>query len=468
MRSMISPAKVWAGVALWFVAVAAHAQTLPDFRELVRVNQASVVNISTTQTIHAGRNAPGIPFDEFPEDSPFRDFFKHFGQPAPQDQQARSLGSGFVISADGKILTNAHVVDGADSIVVKLSDRTEKTAKVIGIDKATDVALLKVDAKNLVPVKLGDSDKLAVGEWVLAIGSPFGLESTATQGIVSALARSLPDDTYVPFIQTDVPVNPGNSGGPLFNLRGEVVGINSQIYSRTGGYMGLSFAIPINVARNVVSQLEQYGHVQRGWLGVQIQSVTGDLAKSFGLDKPQGALVGSVDPKGPAARAGLKSGDIILEYDGHKVADSADLPPLVGATVPGKAVTLQVLRAGKTMTITPTIMALKGTVAKNSAESGGTSGHTSLNITIAPVPADMREALELKSGGVVVAQVGPGPAQRAGIEEGDVILQLDGKDVTGPAQFAKQVEALPRGKPIAALVQREQGRLYLAITLPAN
>jgi serine protease Do len=450
-------------------AVAVNADALPDFRELVRNNQASVVNISTTQTIHAGgRNAPGIPFDELPEDSPFREFFKHFGQPAPQDQQARSLGSGFIISADGKVLTNAHVVDGADSIVVKLSDRTEKTAKVIGIDKATDVALLKVDAKNLVPVKLGDSDKLAVGEWVLAIGSPFGLESTATQGIVSALGRSLPDDTYVPFIQTDVPVNPGNSGGPLFNLRGEVVGINSQIYSRTGGYMGLSFAIPINVAHSVALQLEQYGHVQRGWLGVQIQSVTGDLAKSFGLDRPQGALVGSVDPKGPAARAGLKSGDIIIEYDGHKLNDSADLPPLVGATAPGKAVKLEVLRAGKTVTLTPTITALKDGTPKSSSEEGSATGRASLNITVAAVPAGMREALELNSGGVVVAQIGPGPAQRAGIQEGDVILQLDGKDVTGPSQFVKLAEGLPRGKPVAVLIQREQGRVYLAITLPTE
>jgi serine protease Do len=445
----------------------AQAQALPDFRELVRTNQASVVNIFTTRTLHERPDAMrGSPFEDLPEGSPFRDYFKHFERGAPREQEAKSLGSGFIISADGKILTNAHVVEGADEIKVKLDDRSEKVAKVIGIDKATDVALLKIDAKNLPVVKFGDSDKLVVGEWVLAIGSPFSLEHTATHGIVSALARQL-DSNYVPFIQTDVPVNPGNSGGPLFNLRGEVVGINSQIYSRTGGYMGLSFSIPINIVRNVEAQLSSTGRVTRGWLGVQIQSVDSDLAKSFGLDKPTGALVGDVDGAGPASRAGVRSGDIILEYNNQVISDRSDLPPLVAATPVGRAVPLKIQRDGKTMNINVTVAALKDEKVAANGNEAEAEDKQILNVAVAPVPAQMREQLDLKVGGVLVAQVRPGPAARAGIDEGDVILKLDGKDVTGPEQFAKQVKALPHGKPISVLVQKQQGgRGYVAITLP--
>jgi serine protease Do len=307
---------------------------------------------------------------------------------------------------------------------------------------------------------------LVVGEWVLAIGSPFTLEHTATHGIVSALARQL-DSNYVPFIQTDVPVNPGNSGGPLFNLRGEVVGINSQIYSRTGGYMGLSFSIPINIARNVEAQLSSSGRVTRGWLGVQIQSVDSDLARSFGLDKPTGALVGDVDSKGPASRAGLRSGDIILEFSNQVIRDRSDLPPLVAATPVGRAVPLKIQRDGKALNINVTIAALpEEKVAANDNDSAGDDKQV-LNVDIAPIPAQMRDQLNLKVGGVLVAQVGPGPAARAGIDEGDVILKLDGKDVTSPEQFVKLVKALPHGKPVSALVQKQQGgRGYVAITLP--
>jgi serine protease Do len=463
----VSRFRMWVlSVSLLFAAAMAQAQALPDFRELVRTNQASVVNIFTTRTMHAQDGMRGSPFDNLPEDSPFREYFKRFERGAPRDQEAKSLGSGFIISADGKILTNAHVVDGADEIKVKLDDRTEKVAKVLGIDKATDVALLKIDAKNLQVVKFGDSDKLVVGEWVLAIGSPFSLEHTATHGIVSALGRQL-DSNYVPFIQTDVPVNPGNSGGPLFNMRGEVVGINSQIYSRTGGYMGLSFSIPINIARSVESQLATTGHVTRGWLGVQIQSVNSDLAKSFGLDKPTGALVGDVDSKGPAARAGMRSGDIILEFNNQVIHDTTDLPPLVAATPVGHTVPVKILRDGKTLNINVTIAALKTDKVAASANDSEAEGKAILNVSVAPVPAEMREQLELKTGGVIVAGVRSGPAARAGIEEGDVLLKLDGKDITGPEQFTKMVKGLPRGKPISVLVQKQQGgRSYVAITLP--
>ncbi|HTE40618.1 MAG TPA: DegQ family serine endoprotease [Steroidobacteraceae bacterium] len=448
----------------------AQAQSLPDFRELVRANQVSVVNISTTRGVaQSNRGAAPGPWEDLPEGSPFREFFKRYGQGGPQpDREARSLGSGFIISSDGKILTNAHVVDGADEIKVKLSDRTEKVAKLLGIDKDTDVALLKIDAKNLQAVKFGDSDKLVVGEWVLAIGSPFSLEYTATHGIVSATGRQL-QSNYVPFIQTDVPVNPGNSGGPLFNMRGEVIGINSQIFSRTGGFMGLSFAIPSNIARNVEGQLASTGRVTRGWLGVQVQSVNNDLAGSFGLDKPTGALIGDVNSDGPAAKAGAKSGDIILEYNNQPIHDSQDLPQLVAATQIGKTVPVKVLRDGKPMTLNISIAALPDDNAKIASKQSEPEAKQLLNVAIAPVPDEAREQLGIKTGGVLVAEVRPGPASRAGIESGDVILRLDGKEVTGPDQFVKLVKELPRGKPIAALVQKQEGgKGYYAMTLPID
>lgn len=447
------------------------AAGLPEFRDIVRNNKASIVSISTRQRIRNTAFDEGSPFEDLPEDSPFRDFFRGFGgrAPVPQDREAQGLGSGFIVSADGKILTNAHVVDGADTVTVRLADRAEYQAKVVGKDTATDVALLKIDAKNLPAVRLGDSDKLEVGEWVLAIGSPFGLDYSATQGIVSALGRSLPNETYVPFIQTDVAVNPGNSGGPLFNTRGEVVGINSQIYSRSGGYMGLSFAVPINTAHYVAQQLEQAGYVSRGWLGVQIQTVTGELAESFGLDKPRGALVGSVDKEGPAAKAGVRGGDIITSYDGHAVNDSSDLPPLVGGTPVGRTVEMKVLRDGKEVTLRPTIAQLKD--EDSQADTRGeksAQGKALLNMSVQSLSTEMRERLGVREGGVLVAQVNPGPAARAGVREGDVILKVGNKDVETAQQFIKLVQDLPRGKPVAFLVQREQGRLYLPVTLPAD
>ena len=329
---------------LLVVPIAAAAQ-LPDFTELVEKQGPAVVNISTTQ---AARN-PLLPQGPSPqEDDPFYEFFRRFmpqpGPGAPREFQSQSLGSGFIISQDGYILTNAHVVETADEITVKLTDKREFKAKVIGADRRTDIALIKIDATGLPAVKVGDPGRLRVGEWVLAIGSPFGFENTVTAGIVSAKGRSLPQENYVPFIQTDVAVNPGNSGGPLFNLRGEVVGINSQIYSRTGGFMGLSFAIPIDVANDIAQQLRTTGKVSRGRIGVVIQPVTKELADGFGLPRPQGALVNSVEKGGPAEKAGVEPGDVILRFDGKPVASSEDLPRIVGATKPGSKVTMQLWR----------------------------------------------------------------------------------------------------------------------------
>ncbi|MEO7558162.1 MAG: trypsin-like peptidase domain-containing protein, partial [Gammaproteobacteria bacterium] len=313
-----------------FAFAPAHAQStvqspnLPDFTALVEQNSAAVVNISTTQKIKRTmpQLPPGMEIPNLPEGSPFNDLFKHFfgegqGGPAvPEEFDAQSLGSGFIISPDGYVLTNNHVVKNADKIIVRLSDRRDLVAKVVGTDARSDLALLKVEAQNLPVVKLGSSSNLKVGEWVLAIGSPFGFDHSATAGIVSAIGRNLPSESYVPFIQTDVAINPGNSGGPLFNLKGEVVGINSQIFSRTGGFMGLSFAIPVDVAMEVTEQLKTKGRVTRGWLGILIQDVTNDLAESFGMAKPEGALVARVLPDSPAAKSGFQAGDVVVKFDG--------------------------------------------------------------------------------------------------------------------------------------------------------
>lgn len=340
-----------------------HARPLPVFSPIVERNSAAVVSISVTSKMKAEQtNLPQELIPQLPEDSPFNEFFKRFLDKNPdslKERKTRGFGSGFLISHDGYILTNAHVVKDAENISVQLSDRSEQRAQLVGLDMRTDVALIKIEARELSTVMVGDSDDLKVGEWVLAIGSPFGLERTATQGIVSALGRSLPSETYVPFIQTDVAVNPGNSGGPLFNLRGEAVGINSQIFSRTGGYMGLSFAIPINLGMQIAKQLKKQGYVSRGWLGVTIQPLTRALAESFKLNRSTGALVAQVTPNSPAAKAGVQVGDIIMSYDGAKVTESAALPPLVGATPIGETVPIRILRNGKMKTLKVKIQALK-------------------------------------------------------------------------------------------------------------
>ena len=326
---------------------------LPDFTSLIEAHGPAVVNISTTQTVNARSRRGDMPLPQ--EDDPLFDFFRRFMPQQPRNYQAQSLGSGFIIASDGTILTNAHVVADADEVTVRLTDKREFKAKVLGSDKRTDVAVIKINADKLPIVTLGQPAQLRVGEWVVAIGSPFGFDNSVTAGIVSAKGRSLPEENYVPFIQTDVPINPGNSGGPLFNMRGEVVGINSQIYSRSGGYMGISFAIPIDVAMNVAKQLQQNGKVSRGRIGVQIQPLSQELAQSFGLKSTDGALVSMVEPGSPAARAGMQPGDVILKFNGEPVKGSSELPLIVANVHPGSKVPVQIWRRGQSLALSVTV-----------------------------------------------------------------------------------------------------------------
>ncbi|QSA98344.1 DegQ family serine endoprotease [Methylococcus sp. EFPC2] len=453
----------------------AYAAELPDFTALVEKNNTAVVNISTSQKVAASER-PQLPEGiEIPEGTPFDDFFRHyFGEQGPggqggpgdgngQPSEVQSLGSGFIISADGYVITNHHVVKDADEIVVRLQDRRELVAKVVGSDKRSDIALLKIDASNLPVVKLGSPENLKVGSWVLAIGSPFGFDHSVTAGIVSAKGRSLPSDNYVPFIQTDVAINPGNSGGPLFNLDGEVVGVNSQIYSRTGGFMGLSFAIPIDVAIKVADQLKTQGRVSRGWLGVQIQDVTRELAESFGMKKPQGALVSKILPKSPAEAAGIQVGDIIIEFNKREVDTSASLPPIVGATKIGESASVKLLRQGNVKEVEIKIGALPDEEPVASAAEPGTHDVDRLGLSIANLTAEQKEQLELEQNGVLVHDVKPGPAYDAGIRRGDVILRLQDQAIKDAAQFESVVKSLPKGKSTAVLVQRRGGTLFLAL-----
>ncbi len=446
----------------------ALAHELPAFRDIVRDNAAAVVHISVesrgSQAPAAWQQGqPGAP------DMPgLPDLFKRFGLPfdlpgQPQARPQRGMGSGFVISADGRILTNAHVVKGADEILVKFVDRRELPAKLIGIDERADIAILQVEAEGLKTVRLGDPASLQVGDWVLAIGSPFGLDHTATQGIVSALGRNLPDDTYVPFIQTDVAVNPGNSGGPLFNTQGEVVGINSQIFSRSGGYMGLSFAIPIDTAIRVATQLEEKGYVTRGWLGVTIQPLAKGLAEAFGMDKPSGALVAAVTPDGPAAAADIRSGDIIVRFDGKPVETSAQLPPLVGDTPAGSRVPVEVLRDGKRVRLQVKVGELQeDRVAQASPAEPPTE--EKLGMRVAPVTGQPSEDGEAR--GVRVIAVGPGPAAGAGLRPGDILVELNGARLDSVEDFRRAAAGLEPGSFARVLVRREQGRMFIAIRVP--
>ncbi|MDH3469373.1 MAG: DegQ family serine endoprotease [Gammaproteobacteria bacterium] len=454
----------FAGVLLLVSSsVGAAADALPNFKDLVSANAPTVVNISTTQVIKQKVSPHQFDIPDLPEDSPFRDFFKRFFEDMPEERDSRSLGSGFVISSDGYILTCAHVIADAKEIVVRLSDRRELDAKVIGADRRSDVALLKVEASDLPAVKIGDPGALSVGEWVLAIGSPFGFESTATAGIVSAKGRALPNENYVPFIQTDVAINPGNSGGPLFNLDGEVVGVNAQIYSRTGGFMGLSFAVPIDIAVQVADQLKLHGKVSRGWLGVLIQNVTGELAESFGMEKPTGALVSEIMPDSPAAKSALKPGDVIVSYAGKSLRKMSDLPPLVGVTPIGKAVDLEVVRDGKIQIIEVVIGELPSEDLAQ-AQSGTPEGgdRLLLGMAIKELDAEQRKAFEV-DGGVLVEEVTTGPASRAGIQEGDVIVQIQGKPVDNVETFEKLVGELPKDKSVPVLIKREKRSLFLAL-----
>lgn len=435
--------------------------TPTDFSGIVDQFGPAVVNISVTA--RAQRTSAQMPQGMDPDDPLFQ-FFKRFGPQfqGPQNAQpqlVRGLGSGFIVSPDGLILTNAHVVDSATEVTVKLTDRREFKAKVLGTDPQTDIAVIRIDAKDLPTVRLGDPSKIRVGEPVLAIGSPYGFENTVTAGIVSAKSRSLPDDTYVPFIQTDVAVNPGNSGGPLFNQRGEVIGINSQIYSQTGGYQGLSFAIPINVATKVQQQLVAHGKVTRGRLGISVQEVNQALAQSFNLPRPAGALVNSVENDSPAAKAGLKPGDVIVQLGDDVIDHSGDLPEHVADIRPGTEIKLKVIRKGAPMTLAVKVGAVKEDAVAQGKNGGETGGR--LGLAVRPLtPAEKRDSGI--DGGLVVEDVA-GPAARVGIQPGDVILSLNGT----PISSAEQLRALvsKSGKQVALLVQRDDARIFIPLDL---
>lgn len=443
--------------------VPAMAADLPDFTHLVENASPAVVNISTTQKLPERRvSDPQMPdLEGLPP--MLREFFER-GMPQPRSpgggrqREAQSLGSGFIISPDGYILTNNHVIADADEILVRLADRSELKAKLVGTDPRSDVALLKIEGKDLPVLKLGKSQDLKVGQWVVAIGSPFGFDHTVTQGIVSAIGRSLPNENYVPFIQTDVPINPGNSGGPLFNLDGEVVGINSQIYTRSGGFMGVSFAIPIDVAMDVSNQLKSEGKVSRGWLGVVIQEVNKDLAESFGLEKPAGALVAQIQEGGPAAKGGLQVGDVILKLNDQPIIMSVDLPHLVGALKAGAKANLEVIREGKRKNVELTVGAIpeEGAELESQAKSGVERSSNRLGVAVVELTAEQKRTLELQ-GGVVVKEVQDGPAALIGLQPGDIITHLNNQAIESAKQFTDIAKALPKNRSVSMRVLR-QGR----------
>lgn len=458
------------------LAPVAQAQSgLPEFTALVEKYSPAVVNISSVQTRrHSGHRLRDFAIPNLPEDSPLYDWLRRFlgeenggGDPPEDSSEARSLGSGFIFSSDGYILTNFHVVDGADEVIVRTTDRREYKATVIGKDKRSDIALLKIDATDLPTVKLGAAKEVKVGEWVLAIGSPFGFDHSATAGIVSAKGRNLPSENYVPFIQTDVAINPGNSGGPLFDLEGEVIGVNSQIYSRTGGFMGLSFAIPIDVAMDVAQQLRTKGRVARGWLGVLIQDVTRDLAETFGMSQPRGALVAQVLPGSPAERAGLRPGDVVMSFNGRDLATSGTLPPLVGRSPIDQMATLEILRQGRTEQVQVKIGELPEEEGSNlPAGDVPVEKPNRLAVTVRELSSDQRKSFDLAKDGVLVDEVAAGPARDAGIRSGDVILMLNGQPVKGVEQFRELVKDLPPDRSVAVLLQRGSGRMFLALRVP--
>lgn len=445
------------------------ARDLPDFAELAERQGMAVVNISTTQAVRQGKG----PVPSIDDDDPMFDFFRRFiprhpGAPRIEPDN-RSLGSGFIVSADGYVLTNAHVVEGADEIIVKLTDKREFRARLMGADPRSDVALLKIEASGLPKVTLGDPARLRVGDWVVAIGSPFGFENSVTAGIVSAKGRSLPQENFVPFIQTDVAINPGNSGGPLFNMKGEVVGMNSQIYSRTGGFMGLSFAIPIDVAMEVQSQLRSNGRVQRGRVGVVIQEVSRELADSFGLAKPVGALVSSVEKGSPAEKAGIEQGDIILRFDSRTIGVSGDLPRAVGSTRPGSRVPLQVWRKGTTRDLFVVVAELpddkvRKVVAKVARPD---SSPNRLGILVVEPSAEQKRDARFGGGGVIVDVLRSASARASEIQSGDAILALVVKggrtDIRSVDHFNKVVATLEPGQTVTLLVLRGEFQTFVPV-----
>jgi serine protease Do len=450
----------------------APALGLPDFTELAERISPSVVNIRTTERRNntAAAEREGV-------DPNIEEFFRRFGIPIPNrpgprgrggDDDAtpmqRGVGSGFILSADGFIMTNAHVVEGADEVIVTLTDRRELRAKIIGSDRRTDVAVVKVEAAGLPFVKTGDANRLKVGEWVMAIGSPFGLENTVTAGIVSAKQRDTGD--FLPLIQTDVAINPGNSGGPLINLRGEVVGINSQIYSRSGGFMGISFAIPIDEAVRVSEQLRTVGRVIRGRIGVQISPVTKEVAEAIGLGQPRGAMVQSVEKDGPADKAGVEAGDIIVKVDGRNVDKSTDLPRIVGATKPGSRSSLQVYRRGSVKDIAVTVAEFEADrpARRAAAPDSGTpqaSAKSALGVTVSDISESQKRDLRLRSG--VKVDAVEGPAARAGLREGDIILSVDNTEVSDARQFAAVAAKVEKARAVSVLVRRGEWVNYLVI-----
>lgn len=459
-------------VTVFSVLAQADNRGLPDFTDLVEKQGPAVVNISTTQSVRSsGRNAQPFPFDE---NDPMYEFFRRFiprqpGIPGvPRDYESRSLGSGFVISADGYLLTNAHVVDSADEILVRLTDKREFKARVIGTDKRTDVALIKIEATGLPTVRLGDPGVLKVGEWVIAIGSPFGFENSVTAGIVSAKGRSLPQENYVPFIQTDTAVNPGNSGGPLFNMKGEVVGINSQIYSRSGGFMGISFAIPIDVAMEVQAQLRANGKVSRGRIGVVIQEVTKELAESFGLSKAQGAAVNAVEKGGPAEKAGIEAGDVILRFDGKTIGSSSDLPRIVGSTKPGSRVTIQIWRKGTTREVSVVIGEIaEEKLAARSSRSAKSPERTAnrLGLVVSELTAEQKRELKV-NGGLLIEDV-RNNAARVDLRPGDVILALitrgENIEIKSSEQFNRLLAQFDKSANVTLLVRRGELQTFVTI-----
>lgn len=459
-------------VSLVLISTLANAQVrgLPDFSELAEKQGPAVVNISTTQIT---RNTQAMPFP-FDENDPAFEFFKRFiprqpgGGGAPREFENKSLGSGFFISSDGYILTNAHVVEGADEVTVRLTDKREFKAKIIGTDKRTDVALIKIEATGLPAVKFADTAQLKVGEWVVAIGSPFGFDNSVTAGIVSAKGRSLPQENYVPFIQTDVAINPGNSGGPLFNMRGEVVGINSQIYSRSGGYMGVSFAIPIDVAMEIQSQLRASGKVSRGRLGVVIQEVSKELAESLGLSRPMGAVVNAVEKGGPAEKAGLEAGDVILRFDGKTINASADLPRMVGITRPGTRSVVQVWRKGSTREITVVVGEIQEEKQANARSRGGKQPGQAANrlgLVVSELTAEQKRDLKMSSGLLIEDVRGAGA--RSDLRAGDILIAVISKGATTEIktvdQFNKVLSQFDKGANVTLLIRRGDMQTFVTV-----
>jgi len=455
----------------FYFASLSQAIELPDFTELVEENSPAVVNISTKQKLSKNNRFPhGLQIPDLPDDSPWNDLFKRFFEDRDNSNQpdAQSLGSGFIIDKDGYIVTNHHVIKGADEILVRLSDRRELVAELIGSDERSDIALLKVDAKSLPVVKVGNSEKLKVGEWAMAIGTPFGFDHSVSVGIISAIGRSnLPNSNYVPFIQTDVAINPGNSGGPLFNLDGEVIGINSQIYTRTGGFMGLSFAIPINVAMNVINQIKKTGHVKRGWLGVLIQEVNRELAESFGMDQPRGAAVLKVIDDSPAEKAGFKIGDVIVKFGGKEIHRSSDLPLAVGTTEIGKTIKVKIIREGRSKTLRVKVAELPDQEQLAGIESTPKKTSTNkLGMMVTNISSEQRQQFGIDKRGVYVKRIMDGPAREAGIRNGDILLKLNYKDINSVTEFKRVLKSLPKGKSVPVLIQRKKSPIFLAIKIP--